>query len=66
MVYLGRTVDDEGTALDVVVQRGRNAKADMRLLRIPLRNQDIKPTCIVTDKLSSYDATLYQGQHFEN
>ena len=39
MVYLWRAVDDEGTVLDVVVQRRRNTKAATRLLRKLLRNQ---------------------------
>ena len=58
MVYLWRAVDDEGTVLDVVVQRRRNTKAAMRLLRKLLRNQGIKPTRIVTDRLGSYGAAL--------
>ena len=49
MVYLWRAVDDEGTVLDVVVQRRRNTKAATRLLRKLLRNKGIKPTRIVTD-----------------
>ena len=48
MVYLWRAVDDEGTVLDVVVQRRRNAKAATRLLRKLLKNQGIRPTKIVT------------------
>ncbi|MEP1230086.1 MAG: IS6 family transposase, partial [Litorimonas sp.] len=58
MVYLWRAVDDEGTVLDVIVQRRRNTKAAMRLLRKLFRNQGIKPTRIVTDKLGSYGAAL--------
>ena len=58
MVYLWRAVDDEGTVLDIVVQRRRNTKAAMRLLRKLLRNQGIKPTKIVTDRLGSYGAAL--------
>ena len=58
MVYLWRAVDDEGTVLDVVVQKRRNAKAATRLLRKLLRNQGIKPTRIVTDRLVSYGAAL--------
>ena len=60
MVYLWRAVDDEGTVLDVVVQRRRNTKAAMRLLRKLLRNQGIKPTRIVTDRFGSYGAALKQ------
>jgi len=58
MVYLWRTVDDEGTVLDIVVQRRRNIKAATRLLRKLLRNQRVKPERIVTDKLGSYGAAL--------
>ena len=58
MVYLWRAVDDEGTVLDVVVQRRRNTKAATRLLRKLLRNQGVKPTRIVTDRLGSYGAAL--------
>ncbi len=58
MVYLWRAVDDEGTVLDVVVQQRRNTKAATRLLRKLLRNQGIKPTRIVTDRLGSYGAAL--------
>ena len=64
MVYLWRAVDDEGNildvldVLDVLVQRHRNTKAALRLLRRLMKNQGIKPTKIVTDKLGSYGATL--------
>ena len=58
MVYLWRAVDDERTVLDVVVQQRRNTKAATRLLRKLLRNQGIKPTRIVTDRLASYGAAL--------
>ena len=58
MVYLWRAVDDEGTVLDVVVQRRRNTKAAIRLLRKLLKNQGIRPTRIVTDRLGSYSAAL--------
>jgi len=58
MVYLWRAVDDEGTVLDVVVQRRRNTKAALRLLRKLLKNQGVKPKRIVTDRLGSYGAAL--------
>ena len=57
-VYLWRAVDDEGTVLDVVVQRRRNTKAATRLLRKLPKNQGVRPTKIVTDKLGSYGAAL--------
>ena len=58
MVYLWRAVDDEGTVLDIVVQARRNKKAAMRLLRKLLKNNNIKPDRIVTDRLGSYSAAL--------
>ena len=58
MVYLWRAVDDEGSVLDVVVQRRRNTKAATRLLRKLLRNQGVRPTRIVTDRLGLYGAAL--------
>ena len=58
MVYLWRAVDDEGTVLDVVVQRRRNTKAATRLLRKLLKNQGVRPTKIVTGRLGSYGAAL--------
>ena len=58
MVYLWRAVDDEGTVLDVVVQRRRNTQAATRLLRKLLRNQGVRPIRIVTDRLGSYGAAL--------
>ena len=60
MVYLWRAVDNEGTVLDIVIQRRRNTHAAMRLLRKLLRIQGIKPTLIVTDRLGSYGAALKQ------
>ena len=58
MVYLWRAVDNEGIVLDVVVQSRRNTKAATRLLRKLLRNQGVKPTRIVTDRLGSYGTAL--------
>ena len=58
MIYLWRAVDDEGTVLDVLVQRRRNTRAATRLLRKLLKNQGIKPKRIVADPLGSYSAAL--------
>ena len=57
MVYLWRAVDDEGTVLDVGVQHSRNTKAATRLLRKLLRNQGVRPTRIVTDKLKTNETS---------
>lgn len=56
MVYHWQAVDDEGIVLGVVVQRRWDTKAALRLLRKLLKNQGIKPTRIVTDRLGSYGA----------
>lgn len=58
MVCLWRAVDDEGTVLDIVVQHRRNTKAALRLLRKLQKNQGIKPTKILTNRLRSYGAAL--------
>lgn len=57
-MYLWRAVDDEGEVLDVVVQKRRDHAAALRLLKRLLRNQPVKPTCIVTDGLASYGSAL--------
>ncbi|MGJ8561336.1 MAG: DDE-type integrase/transposase/recombinase [Litorimonas sp.] len=44
MVYLWRSVGDEDTVLDIVLQRWRNTKAALRLLRKLLKKQGIKLT----------------------
>ena len=51
-----RAVDDEGKVLDCLVQKRRNTKAAVRLLRKLLKHQGIHPEAIVTDKLASYRA----------
>ena len=58
MVYLWRAVDNEGTVLDIVIQKRRNTKAALRLLRKLLRNQGVKPTQVVTDRLGLYSSAL--------
>ena len=57
-MYLWRAVDGEGTVLDVLVQKRRNKRAALRLMRKLLKNQGVRPTQIVTDKLKSYGAEL--------
>ena len=52
--WLWRAVDNEGEVLDFLVQRRRDTRAAMRLLRKLLRRQGFTPTRIVTDKLRSY------------
>jgi transposase-like protein len=56
--FLWRAVDDEGVVLDMVMQRGRDTAAALRLLRKLLRNQPVEPESIVTDGLRSYKSAL--------
>ena len=57
-MYLWRAVGGEGEVLDVLVQKRRNKRAALKLLRKLLQTQGITPTKIVTDKLRSYGAVL--------
>ena len=57
-MYLWRAVDGEGEVLDVLVQKRRNKRAALKLLRKLLKSQGMPPTKIVTDKLKSYVAAL--------
>jgi len=56
--YLWRAVDDEGEVLDVLVQKRRNKKAALRIIRRLLKNLDTHPKTIVTDRLGSYGSAL--------
>src|SRR5262249_53750071 len=53
-LYLWRAVDDEGEVLDMLVQRRRDARSALRLMRKLLKKQGFMPKCLVTDKLRSY------------
>ena len=57
-MYLWRAVDGEGTVPDVLVQKRRNKRAALKLMRKLLKNQGVHPTKIVTDKLKSYGAVF--------
>ena len=57
-MYLWRTVDGEGKVLDALVQKRRNKRAALKLMRKLLKNQGVRPTQIVTDKLKSYGAAF--------
>ena len=57
-MYLWRAVDGEGEVLDVLVQKRRNKRAALKLMRKLLRSQGIRPIRIVTDKLKSYGAAF--------
>ncbi len=51
-------MDGEGEVLDGLVQKRRNKRAALKLMRKLLRNQGIRPIRIVTDKLKSYGAAF--------
>ena len=53
-MYLWRAVDDEGEVLDMLVQRRRDTRAALRLMRKLLKKQGFAPKLLVTDKLRSY------------
>src|SRR6202030_2657599 len=55
-MYLWRAVDHEGEVLDMLVQRRRDKRAALRLLRKLLKKQGVVPKLLVTDKLGSYGA----------
>jgi putative transposase len=57
-MYLWRAVDHEGEILDMLVQRRRNKRAALRLMRELLRKHGVAPKLVVTDKLRSYGAAF--------
>jgi transposase-like protein len=59
-MYLWRSVDHEGEILDMLVQRRRDKRAALRLMRKLLRKQGFTPKLLVTDKLGSYGSAFRQ------
>jgi putative transposase len=59
-MYLWRAVDHEGEVLDILVQRRRNKRAALRLMRKLLRKLGFVPKLLTTDKLGSYSAAFRQ------
>ena len=57
-MYLWRAVDQEGEILDLLIQRRRDKRAAVRLMRKLLRKQGFAPKRAVTDKLPSYAAAF--------
>src|SRR5436190_14891741 len=57
-MYLWRAVDHEGEILDVLVQRRRDRRAAVKLMRKLMRKQGFVPRLAVTDKLRSYAAAF--------
>ena len=53
-MYLWRAVDHEGEVLEMLVQRRRDTRAALRLMRKLLKKQGFAPKLLVTDKLRSY------------
>jgi putative transposase len=53
-MYPWRAVDYEGEVLDMLVQRRRDTRAALRLMRKLLKKQGFAPKLLVTDKLRSY------------
>jgi transposase-like protein len=59
-MYLWRAVDHEGEVLDMLVQRRRDTRAALRLMRKLLRKQGFAPKSLTTDKLGSYGSAFRQ------
>jgi transposase-like protein len=59
-MYLWRAVDHEGEVLDMLVQRRRDKRAALRLMRKLPRKQGFAPKLLTTDKLGSYGAAFRQ------
>ena len=57
-MHLWRAVDSEGEVLDVLVQRRRDKRAALKLMRKLLRKQGFAPTETTTDRLRSYGAAF--------
>jgi transposase-like protein len=57
-MYLWRAVDHEGEVLDMLVQRRRDRRAALRLIRKLLWKLGFAPKLLTTDKLGSYGAAF--------
>jgi putative transposase len=57
-MYLWRAVDHEGEILDVLLQRRRDRRAAVKLMRKLLRKQGFAPRRVTTDQLHSYSAAF--------
>src|SRR6202165_4565885 len=58
LMYLWRAVDHEGEVLEILVQRRRDKRAAVKLMRKLLRKQGFAPQKVTTDKLRSYGAAF--------
>src|SRR5882724_276330 len=57
-MYLWRAVDHEGEVLDMLVQRRRDSRAALRLMRKLLKKQGFGPKLLTTDQLGSYGSAF--------
>src|SRR6267378_5762803 len=57
-MYLWRAVDHEGEILDVLLQRRRDRRAAVKLMRKLLRKQGFAPKRVTIDQLGSYGAAF--------
>jgi len=57
-MYLWRAVDHEGEVLDMLVQRRRDKRAALRLMRKLLKKQGFAPKSLTTDQLGSYGSAF--------
>src|SRR5438034_169333 len=57
-MYLWRAVDHESEVLDMLVQRRRDKRAALRLIRKLFRKQGFVPRLLTTDKLGSYGSAF--------
>jgi putative transposase len=57
-MYLWPAVDHEGEVLDMLVERRRDSRAALRLMRKLLKKQGFAPKLVITDKLRSYAAAF--------
>ena len=58
--YLWRAVDQDGTVLDILVQRRRNKAAAKKFFRKLLKGLQYIPRVLITDKLASYGAAHHE------
>jgi len=56
--WLGRDV--AGKVLDMLVQRRRDTRAALRLMRKLLKKQGFSPKLLITDKLRSHASALWR------
>ena len=59
-MYLWRAVDHEGEVLDMLVQRRRDTRAALRLMRKLLKKQGFAPKLLVTDTDAFYASAFRQ------